>query len=440
MPPRPDQPPRRSAVTALRAVTALAVVYSTVHFAFSGIRQPLDHPNLDKFHEHASPLQEHLRTGAPVHSVHPAQYGPVFLFVMHPLLRGDPDDVQLARWLYAIQLACIAGSFLLTCATLRPLVRRADVWPMVVVWLAIIWINFAPLYTIVSLKSVETWELFLISLALYAYVRDRRWTPAAAIAAAGLIKVLPFAFMYYWLITDRRTFARSVAIVAIVLSMGGALYGREMGFAYLQRVVAGAAGSSYGLDWHENVSLKAAVAKAFGTLPAPTSDAARTSGYFIALTGWRRIAATVLGDAAVLAVVAALTWMWHRRTMGRSVETIVWEWSLLAVVTLIVSPNTIFEYCTIALGAIGYAFVRLVSVGRRNKVAIAGFLASLLLLGGVVPRQWLNRIVLIDLWKRWGGHDHLNASEAYQYYGFPLIGLILLAVTIWRLRPEPARM
>jgi hypothetical protein len=62
----------------LRIITVLALLYSALHFALSGVRQPFDHPNLGKFEEHASPLREHLRTGAPVHSSNPAQYGPVF--------------------------------------------------------------------------------------------------------------------------------------------------------------------------------------------------------------------------------------------------------------------------------------------------------------------------------------------------------------------------
>ncbi len=54
-------------------LTAFAVAYSAVHFAASGIRQPFDHPNLAKFAEQAAPLREHLASGRPVHSVHPAQ-------------------------------------------------------------------------------------------------------------------------------------------------------------------------------------------------------------------------------------------------------------------------------------------------------------------------------------------------------------------------------
>ena len=86
--------------------TLVALVASLIHFAWSGVRQPLDHPNLAKFYEHATPLAEHLATGAPVHSVHPAQYGPVFMFVMHPAwsyrLNADFEDHAEHEYAYLV--------------------------------------------------------------------------------------------------------------------------------------------------------------------------------------------------------------------------------------------------------------------------------------------------------------------------------------------------
>ena len=228
---------------AVWTVTSLALGYAALHFAASGIRFPLDHPNLGKFEEHATPLREHLATGEPVHSRNPEQYGAVFFFVMQPLLLGAPDDTALANSLYAIQLACVIGSFLLTFAVLRSSLFPDDErWPLAAMWLAAIWLNFSPLHTMLALKSVETWELLLISVALYAHLRNWRWVTALALASAGLVKVLPFVFFYYLVITDRRTFAYACVALAGLLLAAHVLYGPEMGLAYLPRVVAGAAG------------------------------------------------------------------------------------------------------------------------------------------------------------------------------------------------------
>jgi hypothetical protein len=420
----------------LWALTALALSYATLHFAASGVRFPLDHPNLGKFEEEASPLRRHLATGEAVRSGNPEQYGAVFFFIMQPLLESAASDTALANALYVIQLACLIASFLLTCAVLKPSAfRHSDRWPLVVAWLAAIWLNFSPLHTMLALKSVETWELLLISVALYAYLREWRWITAFALASAGLIKVLPFVFFYYLLITDRRTFAYAcVALVALLL-VGHLMYGPEMGLWYLPRVAAGAMGNSYGLNWHENFSVKAAFAKLFGELPAPTHDGARTSGYLIALTGWRRTAATVVGDASIVAGGAGLTWSWLRERGVHSRDKTLKEWSLLAVALLILSPNTIFEYTTLALGALSYAFVRIALAERRNTGSWALFVASLFLLGGVAPRPLLNRLTMIAALNEWTGNVHLTPSEAYQYYCFPLVGLVLLALTIVRATP-----
>lgn len=419
----------------MRIVTVVALCYTALHAAASGVRQALDHPNLAKFEEQASPLQRHLASGEPVHTVHPAQYGPVFFFIMQPLLRDTPSAEVLARRLYILQLLCIAGSFILTCASLRiagpPFSPQQ--WTLLVVWLAMVWLNFAPLYTILALKSVETWELFFVTLALYAYLRRWFLVAAAAIAAAGFIKVLPFAFVYYWLITDRKPFLYASGVAVLILLASQMIYGPEMGFEYVPRIVAGSFGSSYGLDWHENISLKAALARAFGFLPHPTTDAARTSGYFVSLEGWRRTAATVLGDIAVLGSIAALTWSWLRQRT-RPPARILSEWSLLAVAVLILSPNTIFEYTTLALGAVSYALTAAVGTWRRSRTPIALLVASLFLLGGIVPRQVLNRLTLVNRLNAWTGHTHLMPSEAYQYYGFPLVGLVLLATAIVAVR------
>ena len=429
---RPPLTPDATAVSpVVWIVTVLVLTYAALHFAASGVRFPIDHPNLGKFDEQTAPLREYLANGAPVARRNPQQYGPVFLFVMRPLLRTAPDDRALAKTLYAIQLVCLIGSFLLTCAALRPLMPAGDTARrlLVVAWLAAIWMNFSPLHTVLALKSVESWELLLIALALYAHLKAWPWPAALAIASAGLIKVLPFVFLYYWLVTDRRTFAYACAVLTALLVAGHVVYGPEMGLWYLPRVAAGAGGSSYGLDWHENVSLKAAFAKSLGYLPPPSHDAMRTSGYYLVLAGWRRTAAIILGDVSVIAGFAALTWTWLSAGAARSQRRILWEWSALTVALLILSPNTIFEYLTLALGAISYAFVRILTAERRSASARALFTASLFFMGGVVPRSWLNRLTMIDTLNQWTRLTHLSASEAYQYYCFPLAGLVLLMAT-----------
>ena len=116
-------------------VTIVVLLYSALHFAESGVRFPLSAPNLGKFEEETPPLRAHLRTGDPVRINNAVQYGPVFFFVMHPLLRTVGDNERaLAAWLYAIQIVCLVGSFLVTVATLKQFVPSVQVTARCTAW------------------------------------------------------------------------------------------------------------------------------------------------------------------------------------------------------------------------------------------------------------------------------------------------------------------
>ena len=43
-----------------------------------------------------------------------------------------------------------------------------------------------------------------------------------------------------------------------------------------------------------------------------------------------------------------------------------------------------------------------------------------------MPRGLFGRLVFADTAARSAGYGHLTVAEAYQYFGFPLLGLILL--------------
>jgi hypothetical protein len=420
----------------VRALTACALLYSAAHFVQSGVIAPLSKPNLGKFDEEGAALREYLRTGEPVHFDNAVQYGAVFFFVVHPMLVHARDDRQFANWLYVVQLVCLVVGFAFTWATLSPLARAPDRM-LIAAWIAVLWLNFAPVYMTIAVKSVENWELALLSVALYAYVRDRLRMMAFALAAAALVKILPLIFFFYLLVTNRRAFAHAMVALLVLLLVGHAIYGPQMGLWYLPHLAKSAAGNSYGLTWHENLSLKAAIAKLFGHLG---DYSAGHSPYTLDLTPSGLKAATLLGDAAVLGSMALLTWTWLRGAT-RSTETIVWEWSLVSVVMLIVSPNTTFEYATLALGAISYAIVHFAGSDSNANARAWTWVylgSAMFFLGVLLPRQVLNRLTFVNVLSRYSGYDYLTPSEAYQFYCFPLLGLLLLTVALWRLRPPVA--
>jgi hypothetical protein len=102
---------------------------------------------------------------------------------------------------------------------------------------------------------------------------------------------------------------------------------------------------------------------------------------------------------------------------------------------LILSPNTTFEYATLVLGAISFALVELTSGRPFAAPAGLSLAVAMLLLGVLLPRQVLNRLTFAGTISLWSGYAHLTASEAYQYYCFPLAGLFLLGAAIWNLQP-----
>ena len=105
---------------------------------------------------------------------------------------------------------------------------------------------------------------------------------------------------------------------------------------------------------------------------------------------------------------------------------------------LIVSPNTTFEYATLALGAISYAVARMSGAepyAEPHARTWAYLGASMFFLGVLLPRQVLNAVTFVGALSRYNGYSHLSPSEAYQFYCFPLLGLLLLTAALWRLRP-----
>jgi hypothetical protein len=425
-------------------LSLLALAYALVHFASAGIVFPLQTPNLSKFEEEVPPLLEHLRTGDDIRA-NPVQWGPVFFMVMEPLVRASGGLNQaLAVWLYGVQAVCLVLAFWLTCATLKQFVpvEMRDRWPLLLVILGTVWLSFSPLLMVLAVKTVETWELMLLALALYAHLRNWRWVVAFALAAAGLIKVLPFVFFYYLLITNRRTFAYACAALVVFLTAGHFMFGPQMGLEYLPRLVRASIGNSYLIDWHENLSLKAALVKLFGHVDNPRLMPADAyygqAGYFVALSAARRSIAVRIGDVIAVMGFAWLTRAWIQGRQKRTAELIAWEWSVLLAVMLILSPHTAFEYITLALGAVSYAVVRLgttnwrVSPGWGIPLTLG---MSFFLLGVFLPRSVQNKLALVDVINRWTGYTHFTPSEAYQYYCFPLAGLIVLAVGLWRLGP-----
>jgi hypothetical protein len=270
-------------------------------------------------------------------------------------------------------------------------------------------------------------------------LRGRRWVVAWSIAAAALVKMLPLVFIPYLLLRDRRTFAYTLVALGVLLTISQGLYGTAMGWGYLPAILKAAIGGDgygnvFGMTWHENVSLRGVVLKAFGYLELPAGGLVHPPyqlGYYVKLLpGMQqtvRTLALVVWVIGVLWVGVTLLRRWRRPEPSR----MYWDWALVGLMMLVLAPQISQDYMVLGLGAFSFVLAACMLYGTR--VSWIEFAIAVLLVGNVVPRGVFSRLVLIDPVIAFTGYGHLMRSEAYQYFGFPLIGLLVLVRTWMRL-------
>ena len=440
--------------TAAWLLLAIGVLYSAAHFAESGVRRPLEVPNLGQVIEEYEVLRVHLASGKPIKIQQPRQYGPTYILAMHGVVNACGTDQRcLLNSLYAIQLVMLSGAFVFCWLSLRLWLQRIGRLPVdaasnavLVALLVMLWANFAPLLGIVATKNVEMWELCLMSAALYASLREWRLLAGACVALAALTKLLPFALFFYFLLADRRALVYACACALVILSVAQALYGAEMGFGYMFNIIAGAAApSAYGnvpsLAWHENISLKGIVAKLFGHLDDPAlapSLGYPQVGYVTVATPRMRLVGNIVSYAAQ---GAALCWMVvvflrSSRLRWRAETKTMWEWSFITLMMLVLAPQTGIDYQTLALLAFSFVLVACAALSelRGDRVLLVSYAGALLLVANLAPRSVVVRVSGVASLLTWNGYTHLTPLEGFSYYGYPLLGMILMAVALMRVR------
>jgi len=431
----------------MAAALAMGASYSLVHVWVSGVRSPGGvFSSSGQMREELPAVEAYVRAGGPVHLTNPRQYGSTFFFLVEPLLRwtgGEPR--ALAGGLYALQLLTIGLAALLATLWLRRWAGEVygedaarAAWPKVLLVLGLLWVNFSPVYYTLAVKGVESWELCLLSGGCYAALRERRAIAGLCIAAAALTKMLPLFFLFYFLLRDRRLLAASGAWLVLLLAASHLRYGPEMGLGYLPFMLRASMGHTWALTYHENISLKGMIAKAFGSFHVRGDFT--VDGKYVVLEGAQLKAALLLGHLVQAAGLVWIAWTlrpWRAdRTARRT--ALAWEWAFVSVMMLVLSPQTAFEYTVLALPAFSLvaAALTLDPVLRRRRSVWLTFGPALLLVANLVPRQCLNWLLQgpIDALLRWSGNGHFNRSEGYQYFGFPLVGLLALIAALWAVR------
>jgi hypothetical protein len=415
------------------ALLILAVVYSVVHVAVSGVWFALQVPNVGQVIEELQPLYRLFTSGAATVD-HPRQYGPVFLLLFHPVYRLDlQNPAWLSYYAYLLDVIAIGVGFAASWDGIRTWLRSRGIepQPIMLLALAMLWANFSPLYGVLVIKNVELWELALIAVAGAALLRRNHWAAGWAVGAAALIKMLPLALLPYLLLRDRRAFLHALIAMAVILTAAQAFYGTAMGWGYLPMMLsAGAGGDGYGntlgMTWHENVSLRGVVLKAFGYLTLADYRVAQlvNRGFFVRAWPGFEQAARLSAMAIEAAAVGWLGWSLWRRTFVSEPGRRYWDWALVGIMMLVLAPQISQDYMVLTLVAFSYVLAG--CLAARSRAAWIEFAIATLLVGNILPRGAFSRLLLIDPMMAFSGYTHLTRSEAYQYFCFPLIGLLVL--------------
>ena len=419
---------------AVQAALAAAIVYSIAHVIVSGVLFPLRTPNVGQVVEELQPLYR-LFTAGEATVDHPRQYGPVFLALFHPVYRLNLEEFTLLSYYgYALGVLAVVVAFIATLLAIRTWLESQGrrLTGMMVLVQALLWANFSPLYGVLTIKNVELWELALIAVGGAAILRGRRWLTGFAVAAATLVKMLPLVFVPYLLLRDRRTFVYTLAALAVLLTASQVAYGTAMGWGYLPMVIGAAVGGDaygnpQGLTWHENVSLRGVVLKAFGYLEQPDPNAVSplySKGYYVWVEPGLRATARRAGLLVEIIGGVWVAWtLWRRRHLPDPSRTF-WDWALVGLMMLVLAPQISQDYMVLTLGAFSYVLAG--CMVHRRRAAWIEFAIAVLLVGNILPRGLFSRLVLIDPLMTLTGYTHLARHEAYQYFGFPLLGLLVL--------------
>jgi hypothetical protein len=429
--------PSRYRAWLMAAVFTAAAAYSVVHVLVSGVVQPLRADNVGQVVEELQPLYRLFTTGAATVD-HPRQYGPIFLLLFHPVYRFTLSRPDILAWYaYGLDLLAIAVAFFATrrgihvWAAARGITLSKWTTPA----LLFLWANFSPLYGVLAIKNVELWELALMAVAGTALLEQRRWLAGWSIGAAALVKMLPLALLPYLLLRDRRAFAYALVAIATTLTVSQLLYGDQMGFGYLPMILQAASGGEgfgnvHGMIWHENVSIRGLAFKAFGYLETPDPTAAHPYqlGYYVVVSDRLRPYAVAVSGVVFAAALAWLVARLFRNRSMRRADLLYWEWALMAIMMLVLAPQISQDYMVLTLGAFSYVMAGCLL--RRDVSLWMQFTIAVLLVGNVLPRTIFGRLLLVDYGMSAAGHEHLQLAEAYQYFGFPLLGLLVL-LRVW---------
>jgi Glycosyltransferase family 87 len=302
------------------------------------------------------------------------------------------------------------------------------------------WASAVPLLYVIAQHMVDAWQLCFLSLSLFLWTGSPRQQRFAAIplAFAALTKLLPALVLFYMFVRAWRVGVLGLVAGAVLLGIGQLRYGTLMGVGYPFAMLTGGAETVARWSTHfENNSIRGLLFK----IGAGFRLQGDTTAYVLdpALLPWL----SALAYAVALALVGYLLYAAWRGRASDSVARRSIEFSLAILTMLLVSPHTAQDYLVTALPVLGvWLWLWAHSLPRPWTVSetVLGTLSALLI-GVFVPMNLAARVLPIGWLLNATGNAHNilfvdqigSAIGAYEFFGFPGLGILLGWVLLMRL-------
>jgi hypothetical protein len=387
------------------------------------------------FDEELNPLIALLTRGEPITQIDARQYGVVVFLVFDPALRVlGPNLSALAAYATWVALAATIGAFALVAR------RYAADDPARLLIILIAWSSAVPLLYVVAQHMVDAWQLLFLSASLFLFSGSARQQRFAALplAAATLTKLLPVLLIVYLFIRSWRIGLLGVVGIGALLAVGQVLYGSLMGFGYPLAMLAGGGDTIARWSTHfENNSIRGLLFK----LGAGFRLQGDTTAYV--LDAGLAPVLNVLAYALSATLVGYLLFAaWRGRARDSLARRSV-EFSLAILTMLLVSPHTAQDYLVTSLPILA-VWLWLWAKGLPQPWSSGQTLlgaAAALLIGVFVPMNLAARVLPIGWLLNATGNAHNilfvdqigAAIGAYDFFGFPGVGLLLGWVLLVRL-------